>query len=201
MYAAKRLATYEDLLARPEGSREEIIGGALVTPPSPLPRHGRAQGRLVQIIGGTFDYDFEGGGPDGWWILPEVDVRLTPHDIVCPDISGWRRERLPEPWNLRPIDVVPDWICEILSPSNIAHDRVRKRRLYAEHGVAFYWIIDPEARTLEALRLDPTSRGWVEVGSYDDAASDARIAPFEAVEIDVGKFFPPMPAKAPSAEG
>lgn len=191
MPAAEKLATYEDLLARPEGSREEVIDGVLVTPPSPLPRHGRAQRVLGRAIGGPFDDDDGKDGPGGWWILPEVDVRLATHRIVCPDVSGWRRERLPDPWNLRPIDVVPDWICEILSPSNVAHDRVTKRHLYAEHGVPFYWLLDTEARTLEALRLDPIEKRWVDVGSYDDA-SIARIAPFEAIEIEVKSFFPPL---------
>jgi len=67
---------------------------------------------------------------------------------------------------------------------------VRKRRLYAEHGLAFYWLLDPSERTLEALRLDHASRAWIEVGSYDDA-SIARIDPFDAIAIEVGRFFPP----------
>jgi hypothetical protein len=49
----------------------------------------------------------------------------------------------------------PDWVCEVISPSNAAQDRVRKRRVYATHRVPFYWIIDPAARLLEALRLVP----------------------------------------------
>jgi Uma2 family endonuclease len=109
---------------------------------------------------------------------------------VRPDVAGWRRERLPDPWDLRPLDVVPDWICEVLSPSNVADDRVRKRRLYALHGVASYWLLDPLERTLEALRLDVGSAAWIEIGSYDDT-SVARIAPFDAIEIDVSRFFPP----------
>lgn len=91
---------------------------------------------------------------------------------------------------MRPIDVTPDWICEIVSPSNASNDRVKKRRLYAAHGVAFYWIVDPEERTLEALRFDATANAWVETGSYDDT-STARIAPFEAIELEVGRLFPP----------
>jgi Uma2 family endonuclease len=195
MDAAKKLATYDDLLELPEGHRAEIIAGIVVSPPSPLPKHGRAQRVLGRLIGGPFDDDDGRGGPGGWWILPEVDVRFTPHDIVKPDLAGWRRERLASPWDMRPIDVVPDWICEILSPSNIADDRVRKRQLYAEHDVAFYWLLDPQARTLEALRLE--SKIWVEVGSYDDA-SIARVAPFDAIEIEVGRFFPPEPSKPDS---
>jgi len=99
---AGKLATYDDLLALPEGQRAEVIGGAMITPTSPLPRHGRAQRVVGRIIGGAFDDDDGLGGPGGWWILPEFDARLSPHDIVKPDIAGWRRERLPDPWDIQP---------------------------------------------------------------------------------------------------
>jgi Uma2 family endonuclease len=122
--------------------------------------------------------------------LLEVDIRLSPHDIVRPDLAGWRRERLPRPWDVRPIDVVPDWVCEIVSRSNAALDRVRKRELYARAGIPYYWLVDPDEHTLEALHLDGSARAWVEVGAYDDK-SVARIAPFEAVELEVGRLFPP----------
>jgi Uma2 family endonuclease len=158
-----------------------------------LPRHGRAQRVLGGMIGKPFDDDDGRGGPGGWWILPEVDVRLSSLDIVRPDLVGWRRERLHEPWDVRPIDVVPDWICEIVSPSNAADDRVRKRRLYAAHGVPSYWLLDPGARTLEALRLDVTSQAWIEIGSYDSASVE-RIAPFESLALEVGALFPPAGA-------
>lgn len=185
---AGKLATYEDLLAIPDEERAEIIGGRIVALPPPLPRHGRAQRVVGSVIGKRFDDDDGQGGPGGWWILPEVDVQLSPHDVVRPDVAGWRRERLPNPWDMRPVDIVPDWICEILSRSNAAHDRVRKRELYARYSVSFYWLLDPMERTLEALRLDANT--WQEIGSYGDG-SIARIAPFDAIEIDVPRFFPP----------
>ncbi len=201
MQPARKLATYEDLLALPEGTKAEIIDGVLiiesevvdgifVTPPGSLPRHSLAQGTARSLIGGPFHDDDGRGGPGGWWILPEVDVRFGLQDVVRPDLAGWRRERLPSPWDARPIDVTPDWVCEVVSPSNAANDRVKKRRLYAAHGVAFYWLIDPQARILEALRCDGPGSTWNEVGSYDDQAV-ARIAPFEAIELEVGRLFPP----------
>jgi Uma2 family endonuclease len=191
MQSARRLLAWEDLLRIPEDVRAEIIGGTLTTPPSPLPRHARAQRALGSFLGRPFDDDDGRGGPGGWWILLEVDVRLSPHDIVRPDLAGWRRERLPTPWDIRPIDVPPDWICEVVSPSNAAQDRVGKRNLYARSGIPYYWLVDPDARTLEALRLDLAARTWVEVGAYDDGAL-ARIAPFEAIELEVRRLFPPV---------
>ena len=186
---ARKLATYDDLLALPEGVKAEVIRGAVVTVPAPLPRHSKVQRSLSRFVGGPFDDDDGHGGPGGWWILLEVDVRFDRHDVVRPDLAGWRRERLRAPWDVRPIDVVPDWICEVISPSNGRHDRITKARLYAEYGVPALWLADPDQRVLEALVL--RDGVWVEAGRFGDG-DVVRIPPFEAVELDVGRLFPPL---------
>jgi Uma2 family endonuclease len=182
----RRPATYEDLLALPDGVRAEIVAGDIVVAPAPLPRHSKVQRALGGFLGGPYDDGDGHGGPGGWWIFIEVDIRLGAN-VVRPDLAGWRRERLPEP-DVRPIDVVPDWICEILSESNAAYDRVTKRRLYAEHGVRHFWLADPESRTLETYGLD--AGRWVDTGSFDES-SRARIAPFDAVELEIARIFLP----------
>jgi Uma2 family endonuclease len=188
----RKLATYADLLALPEeAGRAEVLAGELTLSPAPLPRHAHSQGAARRFIGGPFHDDDGRGGPGGWWIFAEVDIALGPHDIVRPDLSGWRRERLPRPGKARPVEVVPDWVCEVQSPSTAARDRVLKRRLYAQAGIAHYWLVDPELRLLEALALREGQ--WVELGVYDDT-SLARIAPFEAVELEVGRLFLPKEA-------
>lgn len=188
METARRHATYEDLLALPEGTRAEVLSGEIVMAPAPLPRHGWVVRTVGRFVGGPFADDEV---PGGWWILPEVDVALSEHDIVRPDLSGWRRENLTDPWDRRPIDVRPDWVCEVLSPSNARHDRVTKSTPYAAHEVPFYWLVDPFERTLEVLRLE--AGRWVLAGSW--AGPDVvRAPPFEAVEIDLGRVFPPEPA-------
>jgi Uma2 family endonuclease len=196
--APRKLATYDDLLALPEDVRAEVLDGEVIVSPSALTDHSRVQRSLGAFIGKPFDDDDGRGGPGGWWILTEVDVELGPHQVVRPDVSGWRRVRFPSPRGVRPVTVVPDWVCEVVSPSRPKQDRVRKRRIYAAHGVAHYWIVDPDARTLEALRLDAERGEWRETGAYDDE-SVARIAPFDAVELEVGRLF--LPDKCASAEG
>jgi len=186
--AAPKLATYEDLLALAEDVRAEILAGRVVTSPAPLPKHSKAQGAIRSFVGRPFDDDDGHGGPGGWWIFVEVDVQFGVHDVLRPDLAGWRRERLPDPADRRPIDVVPEWVCEILSPSTATRDRVAKRALYAAHGVAHYWMVDVDARTLEAFELNENR--WVLVGSYDDTAT-ARIPPFEAIEIVIARLFLP----------
>ena len=194
---APKLATYADLLALPRDARAEVLAGEIVSAPAPLPRHSHVQGSARRFIGGPFHDDDGRGGPGGWWIFVEVDIALGPHDIVRPDLAGWRRDRLPRPGAVRPIDVVPDWTCEILSRSTSARDRVHKRNLYARAGVPSYWLIDPEARVLEALTLCDGS--WLESGVYDET-SVARIPPFAAIELEVGRLFLPREADELSGE-
>lgn len=187
MTAAIKLATYQDLLALPDDVRAEVLGGEVVALPAPRPRHSKVQGALRRFVGGPFDDDDAHGGPGGWWIFLEVDVALSQHDIVRPDLSGWRRAHLPRP-DQRPIPARPDWVCEVLSPSSARHDLVTKRRLYAKHGVPHYWLVDPVARTLAALEL--RGEQWVELGVFSDQDS-ASIPPFEAIELPVGRLFLP----------
>jgi Uma2 family endonuclease len=195
---APKLATYADLLALPQDARAEVIAGEVVTSPAPLPRHSKVQGAARRFLGGPFDDDDGRGGPGGWWIFEEVDVALGAHDVVRPDLAGWRRARLPRPGKVRPIEVVPDWVCEVLSPSTSARDRVYKRALYARSGVQCYWLIDPDNRVLEALCLRDAT--WVEVGAYGEEDT-ARIAPFDAIELEVGRLFLPREADGVEGEG
>jgi Uma2 family endonuclease len=175
---ARQRATYDDLRAVPSHLVAEIVGGALRTHPRPAPRHAHASSRLGAKLNRTFD---EGdGGPGGWWILDEPELHFTSGDIVVPDIAGWRIERMPELPRTAHFDVVPDWVCEVLSPSTAAEDRADKMPAYAEAGVRFAWLIDPLLRTLEAFELE--GERWFLRGTYRDAAR-VRAAPFDAVEL------------------
>jgi Uma2 family endonuclease len=184
---ARRLATWEDLLATPDDGRKyEVLAGALEALPSPLPGHRFAQGVLVSELHAPF---FGGrGGPGGLWILIEPDVFLGVNDIVSPDLVGWRRERMPAFPGTRPITTIPDWIAEVLSPSNERRDRVHKAELYLTAGVPFYWIVDVGERTLEAYQSQQGA--WVRLGAWTDGDTP-RIPPFEAIGVDVGSLFPP----------
>lgn len=188
MEPAHKPATYADLLSLPEDVKAEIVAGQVITAPSPLPEHSRAADAINRVIGGAFDLNHGRGGPGGWWIISEVDVQLSVHNIVRPDLSGWKRDRLPEPWGMRPIAVIPDWVCEVLSPSNAAYDRVTKATLYANHGVKFLWLVDPLQRVLEAFRL--ADGLWTRIASHDDTGI-GRIPPFEDAELDLSLLFPP----------
>jgi len=176
---AKRRATYEDLLAVPDRLVAEILHGNLVTHPRPAARHANAASNLGGLL---FDPFRRGrGGPGGWIILVEPEVHLA-EDVVVPDLAGWRRERMPELPDVAAFELAPDWVCEVLSPSTVATDRVDKLPIYAREGVQNVWLVDPLARTLEVLRLE---RGayWL-VGMWRDEAV-VRAEPFDAIELEL----------------
>jgi Uma2 family endonuclease len=87
-----------------------------------------------------------------------------------------------------PIRVVPDWVCEILSPTTRKHDQTKKVPYYAKIGVPFMWLVDIEACVLTAHQLD--TGDWRVLGTYSEE-TDARIAPFDAITLDVARWWPP----------
>lgn len=176
---ARRPSLYDQLVALPEGLTGEIINGQLRTQPRPAWPHILAGSRLSTDIEGP--YGRGRGGPGGWWIVAEPEVHFVLDlEVTVPDIAGWRRLRMPSPPQGHKITVVPDWVCEILSPSTKSTDREEKMPLYLRHGVRFAWLVDPKARTLEAYEL--VDGNWQPLGIYRDDDL-VRVVPFDAVEL------------------
>ncbi len=179
-------ATLTDLLALPDsGHGFEIIDGDLVEKETSA-EHGVAQSRVGRLLG-PFDRRPGGRQPGGWWFATEVLIDFGPKQQFRPDVVGWRRERMPERPTGTVVSVAPDWICEIVSPSNASNDTVKKKkRVYHQQQVPHYWLIDPAQETLSALRWSPD--GYVEVLSAM-RGERVRAEPFEAIELQVGVFF------------
>ncbi len=119
-----QLLTVEEFLARNADERVELIRGSVVEKASPSGERSRAQGGIGWRVGHKFDRKPGGRWPGGWWFLIELDLRFG-QEILRPDVCGFRRERLQQPPTGRPIAIAPDWVCEILAPSNAKTDRPR----------------------------------------------------------------------------
>jgi Uma2 family endonuclease len=188
MHARTRPTLYELLEALPEGLTGEILDGQLYTQPRPSLPHGLTAAQLGYELIGPFNRGR--GGPGGWWIVQEPELHFVYNEeVLVSDLAGWRRERLPRLPKGHRMTVVPDWVCEILSPSTASKDREVKLPLYASYGVAYAWLIDPLGRTLEAFQLQAGT--WVELGRFagDEPVS---VAPFDAVTITLADLWAPV---------
>ena len=178
---------YEQLEALPEGLTGEILNGQLYTQPRPSGPHGLAGSVLGMRLGPPFQ--FGENGPGGWWIIDEPELHFICNtEVDVPDLAGWRRSRLPRIPQDHRYEVVPDWVCEVLSPSTESKDREVKMPIYARFGVAYAWLIDPRAHTLEAYALE--GGAWRDIGRFAGGAL-VSVPPFEAVEIALLNLWAP----------
>jgi Uma2 family endonuclease len=193
----RRHATLHDFLAIPERDRfHELIQGELVQKAAPSGEHGSAQASVVGAIVPLFQRKPGGRAPGGWWIATEVEVLLSTSDIVRPDVLGWRRETCPEMPRGAPVAARPDWICEILSPSNAKDDTIKKLRIYHGAAIPHYWLIDPRDGTLTVMRW--SADGYVTL-LRADRHETVRPEPFQAIELVVGAIFgDEPPERAPA---
>jgi Uma2 family endonuclease len=184
--AARRRATYQDVLDAPPHKVAQIIDGELIVMPRPAAPHASASSKLGWALGPAFDR--KGGspaGPGGWILLFEPAIHLG-DDILVPDFAGWRRERMPALPDAAYFTLAPDWVCEVLSPSTAKLDRARKLPIYAREEIAHVWFVDPAARTLEVMRGEGPR--WLLAGVWSD---DARLRgePFDAIELELGALW------------
>ncbi|HEX2834573.1 MAG TPA: Uma2 family endonuclease [Thermoanaerobaculia bacterium] len=181
-------ATYEDLLQVPENLVAELIDGELVTSPRPAGPHTFASSAIGVFVGGPFG--FGRGGPGGWWILDEPELHFR-QNVLVPDLAGWRRERMPEIPKHHMFSVVPDWVCEIVSPSSGRRDRMEKMPIYGRADVGHLWLLDPEQQTLEVY--ENSAQGWRRLDVPIDPPV-VRVPPFDAIEMDLTLIWGPSPA-------
>ena len=122
----------------------EIIGGKKYMAPSAVPNHGLTISGLLYIFRNML-------GEENFSYLSDVDVILDAEHTVRPDfmiISDF--SQIGE----KNIQGAPDFIAEVVSPSNAGHDFVRKKKLYELHGVKEYWIVDIYTRNIHVHVLE-----------------------------------------------
>lgn len=126
--------------------------------PSPLPYHQIICRNLEEQL-----WKFVQAQRLGEVLFAPCDVVLSEETVVQPDILFISSERVAI-IHKEEIRGAPDLIVEILSPATAQRDRTYKRTLYARSGVKEYWIVDPDAQTIEVLALG--GRGYKRAGIY-----------------------------------
>lgn len=183
---AETRTPFDELIAAGEDARLQLVKGALLAVET-SGEHANAQAGLVTGVRAPYHRrPGDGDRPGGWWILVECAIQFTISDVLRPDVAGWLRERCPEPPRGFPVRVLPDWVCEVLSPSNLARDLVHKRRVYHQAKVGHYWIVDIQREEITVMRW--AEAGWL-VLDVLPVDGTFRAPPFEAAAIDWNAVF------------
>ncbi|MDE0342413.1 MAG: Uma2 family endonuclease [Deltaproteobacteria bacterium] len=167
MDPSRKAFTYRDYLNTPDDVRYQLIEGELVREPAPTVPHQSIVMNLSSIL-----WNFAKSHGLGRVLAAPTDVYLSETNVVQPDVLFVSSERTGIVTE-RCIHGAPDLVVEIASPSTVHRDRGIKRELYARHGVAEYWLVDPVTETVEVLRL--TDRRFVIAGRYN--RSDTLMTP------------------------
>lgn len=170
--AHANIYTEDDYYNLPENVRAELIDGQIYYMSAPSRIHQEILMFLSKTIANYIDSK---KGPCKVYPAPFA-VKLFSEDdknVVEPDISV-----ICDPNKLtdRGCTGAPDWIVEIVSPSNSSHDYIRKLNLYADAGVREYWIVNPMNQSVYVYFLEDdkfrttayTLQDKINVNIYDD---------------------------------
>ena len=139
--------TVKDYMSLPGDKRCQLLDGEMILAPSPTTRHQT----IVQRLNLALQEFIAAGSLGRLWFAP-LDVVLSDYDVAQPDILFVSNEHSSIVTDAN-IQGAPDLVVEILSAGTVEFDRGYKQALYGRHGVREYWLVDPEAETVEVLTL------------------------------------------------
>ena len=174
--ATRVILTYADYAAIPgDGRRYELHEGELSVTPAPSPGHQETVGNLFALL----REHVRQAGLGKVFVSP-VDCILGDTTVVQPDLVYLETDRLPAV-SRRGIEGPPTLVVEVLSPGTVRIDRTVKLQLYARHGVPHYWIVDADARRVEAYSL---SGDAYRLSTALDGPRPAVLPPFPDLALD-----------------
>jgi Uma2 family endonuclease len=172
----------------PDRPRVEIIRGVFAMSPQPRVRHQLTIAAVRDVLNRVLG---EGSGSDApeWRFLLESEIRSeTTLTRVVPDLAGWRRSTTGWPeLDESLITLMPEWVCEVLSPSNASTDRGTKLTAYGLMGIGWVWILDPKEKTVETF---VNIRGQMTPEKNAAPGSSIAAPPFESLSIKLDDLFP-----------
>lgn len=188
MIPEPRLLTYNDLRSWDDDQRWELIQGQPFAMSSPSTLH---QALLTELVVRLNSF-FRGGSCRA--LVAPLDVKLSEHDVVQPDLLV-----VCDPQQLRPhfVEGPPALVVEVLAPSTVRHDRVRKLNLYSRAGVGEYWLVTPHPFLFEVLYLG--DGGFLHTGAYTESDT-LRSRRFPDLELPLLELYQSLPAQPPLDE-
>ena len=174
--------TYKEYEALPaDGRRYEIHEGELSVVPAPSPDHQIISRNLFVAL-----HAHVKAKGIGEVLYAPLDVILSDTSIVQPDIVYLDPARLGS-LSRRGVEGPPTLVVEILSPTTTLIDRSTKHQLYARYGVPFFWLVDPEGRTVNAFVLGPQGYSLAVRAFGNDPVNPP---PFPDINLAPGSLWP-----------
>ena len=144
------LYTYAEYLLWKFEERVELLKGKLFKMSAPSINHQRVsrklstkidnylEGKRCEVFSAPFDVVLKNpNGEDNTVLQPDLCVVCDPEKL-----SDGKR-----------CYGAPDWVLEIVSPSNVEKELSKKMHIYEEAGVAEYWVLRPEEKELDIFVL------------------------------------------------
>jgi Uma2 family endonuclease len=172
---------WEDFLSLDEDDLRELIDGHLLEIEVPTKIHEWIVSWLVTCLN-----SWAHPRRAGIALVSGFKVRIRDDRGVMPDVQFFRPGGRPVP--NRGLDRgAPDLAVEVVSPTSARYDRIVKLAWYASIGTPEYWIVDPQARTVERFLL--STDGTLHLAQA--LSGDARFAPdtFPDLEIDLAQLW------------
>ena len=171
--ARKRLWTFDEMLAELGESNLpiELWDGEVIRSPTPVPNHQRIVSRLYKLMD-AFVEERELGEV----FISPLDVILSQHRVVQPDVFFISKARLKLVTDR--VRCAPDLAVEVISEGSWRRDRVDKKDLYEQFAVREYWIVDPEAQTIEVFALEKGAFKLASRAEQSDTASSELLSGF-----------------------
>jgi len=178
---AEREVTWAEFVALSEDDLRELVDGRLVSLEVP----GKAHEVAVAALGALL-WSWARAHDAGRVLGSGYKLRVSETRGVMPDLQLLSGDTFAAADDAGLASGRPELVVEVVSPSSRRYDRVVKLRWYAQLGVPEYWIVDPEARTVERLKL--------EHGAYviaQNAAGDEVLRPagWEGLEIPLSELW------------
>jgi Uma2 family endonuclease len=165
MATATKKLTYADYAKLPDdGCRHEIIEGEEFVTPAPNADHQDVVLNIASLLKAHV-----AAQKLGRVFVAPFDVLLSRHDVVQPDVLFVSKRRASIITKAH-VKGAPDLVVEVVSPTSVSIDRVRKLNLYERAGVREYWIVDSAAEALEIHEFGSVRRTRI-VRDFDTFAS------------------------------
>lgn len=172
--------TEADYFSLPDTNRfVELSEGVLIMPPHPTETHQRVVGALYRHF-----YAFVEAHSLGVVRFAPLPVRLWLGKIREPDIlfvSHAHADRIGEQFY-----GPPDLVVEVISPNTRRVDRGEKFVEYARAGISEYWLVDPEAQTVEVFVLQDGAYILLVKAGLDEKAHSQLL---DGLEVAVDEVF------------